>query len=211
MKKVILGSIIAIMAISSANAAPYQYQKKYPIGYLIGFNGLFQANNAELENGKSGDTNYGWGVGADTYFTYNIGDRVFAGIKAGGTYMFGTGYLDADSWGVYAEPRIGYKFTAQINGYIGAGYQYDSYEEYEDTGRYTFFYDPEKRLDYSISGAYISAGVDYIMSENLIIGIKYTRGMDLSIDNEQAIGDLYQIDQKMDQNKLIMKVTIPFR
>jgi len=211
MKKVILGSIIAIMAINSANAAPYQYQKKYPIGYMFGFNASFQMNNAELDDGRSGETNYGWGVGVDTYYTYDIGDRMFTGVKAGATYMFGTGYLDANSWGVYAEPRIGYKFDSKINAYIGAGYQYDSYEEYEDTGNYSFFYDPEKRLDYSISGPYVSIGLDYIMSEDLILGVKYTRGFSLSIDNEQAIGDLYKIDQKMDQNKLRFEVTIPFR
>jgi hypothetical protein len=208
MKKSILLSILT--ATTLLNATDFQYETPYPSGYTFGFSGIFQANNAELDNGISGDNNYGWGFGIDTYQTYEVTDRIFVGIKAGGTYMFDTGYLDADAWGVYAEPRIGFKATQQIHLYVGAGYQYDSFDEYEDDD-YGFFDDPEKKLDYSIDGPYVSVGMDYTLSKDLIIGLKYSRGFDLSIDNEQAIGDLYKINQDMDQNKFQVEVTIPFR
>lgn len=49
------------------------------------------------------------------------------------------------------------------------------------------------------------------MSNDLIIGFKYSRGIALSIDNEQAIGDLYKINEKIDQNNFKIEVTITFR
>lgn len=206
MKKSIVLSLLAATTLLSASN--FKYSKSYPSNYLFGFTGILQANNAELENGISGDTNYGWGVALDTYQTYEYTERMFLGVKSGATYMFGTGYLDTNSWGLYVEPRFGFKATQQIHLYVGAGYQYDSYEEADD---YIYSYDPQKGLDYVVDGPYISLGMDYIMSKDMIVGIKYTRGVGLSIDNEQVIGEFYEINQEMDQNKIRIELTIPFR
>jgi len=210
MKKGLLLSMVAALAVTSASAESFEYAKSYPTKYLVGLTGVFQTNNAETQSGLIGDANFGFGIEANTYQTYDINKRFFVGLKGGLNYMFGTGYLDSDSWGFYVEPRAAYKVTQRINLYVGVGYQYDSYSEYSFNDEYTWIPVESKTLEYSMYGGYFSFGMDYIMSDNLILGLKYSRGFALDLDNEQNIGNLYKTNDVVDQNKLRFELTIPF-
>jgi len=159
MKKILLSIGLASILASSIHASNFGYKKSDIGSYMFG---LVVGGNYSQEN----EDYYFYG-GLNTNYMYDITERINIGGKAYALYETDYGFS------IQAYPYVGYKVTEDFNAYVGYGLN-------------SWFGTTDDFDAYGIDYTFLTVGVDYYISEDLIIELNYKRKSfdeDLEPDN----------------------------